>query len=213
MTCDYGEIFVFSDNILNYGDYNKLIVGEDGIGFGDGIETPRGYAHPDKDIFILNSKGHSRAEKLLSTNIDSKKVFVAMGFKPDLLDAMENAIKPACNDCGFSAYLISDKEHNNGITDEIIVAIKTSKFVITDFTYNNCGAYFEAGYAQGYGLEVIRCCKKEWFDGYDENGNKNRLHFDVSHYNFILWDNEEDLKNKLKNRIRAIISGAKMEDD
>lgn len=161
----------------------------------------------------LSVKGIERAEQLHSTNINSKKVFVAMGFKDDLLKAMDNAIRPACSDCGFDAYLISDKEHNNGITDEIIVAIKTSKFVITDFTYNNCGAYFEAGYAQGHGLEVFRCCNKEWFDGIDEKGIKNRLHFDVNHYNFILWESENDLKSKLKNRIRAIIPDAKLTDD
>ncbi|MCL2153925.1 MAG: hypothetical protein FWH57_13425, partial [Oscillospiraceae bacterium] len=128
---------------LGYGDYKRLTM-NDGIGFGDGIPTPRDYVHRDKNIFILNSKGHSHAEELVSTNIYSNKVFVAMGFNDDLLKAMENSIKPACNDCGFDAYLISDKEHNNGITDEIIVAIKTSKFIIADFTYNNCGAYFEA---------------------------------------------------------------------
>jgi len=198
-------------NSLGYGNYKGLTM-DDGIGFGDGIPTHRDYIHRDKKIFILNSKGHSRAEELISTNIHSNKVFVAMGFMVDLLDAMENAIKPACIDCGFDAYLISDKEHNNGITDEIIVAIKASKFIITDFTYNNCGAYFEAGYAQGYGLEVIRCCKKEWFDGVDEDGNKNKLHFDIQHYNVILWDGVKDLKNKLKNRIRATISNAQLED-
>ncbi|MCL2164679.1 MAG: hypothetical protein FWH55_09880, partial [Oscillospiraceae bacterium] len=93
-----------------------------------------------------------------------------------------------------------------------IVAIKTSKFIIADFTYNNCGAYFEAGYAHGYGLAAIRCCKKQWFDGEDENGNKNKLHFDIQHYNVILWENEEDLKNRLRSRIRATIPNAKMED-
>lgn len=163
-------------------------------------------------LVTLNHNGFERAEQLLSTNVDSKKVFVAMGFKPDLINAMENAIKPACADCGFDAYLISEKEHNKGITDEIIVAIKTSKFIITDFTYNNCGAYFEAGYAQGHGLEVIRCCKRKWLDDVDENGDSNKLHFDVRHYNFILWESENDLKMKLKNRIRAIIPGANMMD-
>ena len=177
------------------------------------IQTKQYEVHIDERHFILNTKGHSRAEELISTNIHSTKVFVAMGFEKDLLYAMENAIEPACRECGFDAFLIKDKEHNNGITDEIIVGIKTSKFVVVDFTYNNCGAYFEAGYAQGYGLEVVRCCKREWFDEVDENGNKkNKLHFDVSHYNFILWNDEENLKEQLKNRIRATIPGAKMED-
>ena len=164
-------------------------------------------------MFRISVEGLTCAEQLLTTNTDSTKVFVALGFMPDLLDACEKAIKPACQSCGFDAFLISDKEHNKGITDEIIVAIKTSKFVITDFTYNNCGAYFEAGYAQGLSLEIIRLCKKEWFDEKDENGNNiNQLHFDIRHYNLILWENHDDLIKRLKARIRATVSDAKMED-
>ena len=155
--------------------------------------------------FSISFEGLSRVEEILSTNTYSRRVFVAMGFKPDLLEAHKLAIQPACKECGFAATLVSEAEHNIGITDKIIVEIKTSKFVITDFTYNNQGAYFEAGYAQGRGLEVIRTCKKEWFDGNDANGDKNRLHFDISHYNFILWENYEDLRIKLINRIRATI--------
>ena len=163
--------------------------------------------------FRLTAKGLERAEQLKETNVDSKNVFVAMGFSPDLLDACENAIKPACQSCGFDAFLISDKEHNKGITDEIIVAIKTSKFIIVDFTYNNCGAYFEAGYAQGHGLEVIRLCKDKWFNEKDERGtNINQLHFDIRHYNLILWKDHDDLIQKLKTRIRATITDAKMTD-
>ena len=101
-----------------------------------------------------------------------------MAFKDDLLEICETAIKPACADCGFDAFLISDKPHNNNITDEIIAALRQSKFVVVDFTYNNPGAYFEAGFAQGLGCEVIRCCNKEWFENED-----NQLHFDIRHYN------------------------------
>ena len=155
---------------------------------------------------FLTYKGLCRAEELSITNTHSNNVFVAMGFKPDLLKAFEEAIKLACTECGYDAMLIIDKEHNDDITDKIIAEIKTSKFVITDFTYNNQGAYFEAGFAQGRGLPVIRTCKKEWFEEKDENGYlKNHLHFDINHYNFILWENHEDLKEKLINRIRATI--------
>ncbi len=155
--------------------------------------------------FTVSLEGLIRAEEISTTNKHSNKVFVAMGFKDDLLDAYKHAIQPACRACGFNAFIIMEKEHNGDITDRIISEIKTSKFVVTDFTYNNQGAYFEAGYAQGRGLEVIRTCKKEWFDGTDDKGVKNYLHFDINHYNFILWNNYEDLHEKLINRIRATI--------
>ena len=169
--------------------------------------------HKDNSSYVITPKGFERAEQILSTNIDSKSVFVAMGYYNDLLEACEKAIKPSCTDCGFNAILISDKPHNNGITDEIITEIKRSKFVVVDFTYNNNGAYFEAGYAQGLGLPLIRCCKKEWFDGTDEEGNQNRLHFDVQHYSTILWKDHEDFKKQLKANIRANIKDAFLFDE
>ena len=153
--------------------------------------------------YYISPKGFERAEQLLSTNIDSRTAFIAMGFHDDLLEACEKAIKPACDKCGFEALLISDKPHNNGITDEIMAEIKRSKFVIVDFTYNNNGAYFEAGYAQGLGRPVIRCCKKEWFDT-----DGNNLHFDTRHYNTILWKSHDDLYEQLKNNIIVNIDGA-----
>lgn len=174
----------------------------------------QGYMHVYGTLYYsFTFKGLERAEQLMSTNIDSKKVFVAMGFKEDLLEACEKAIKPACAACGFDAFLVKDNEHNNGITDQIMVDIKTSKFIIVDFTYNNAGAYFEAGFAQGLGLQVIRCCKAEWFNGKDEKGEKNQLHFDVRHYNTIIWKSHEELVDRLKANIRANIPGAIMRDD
>lgn len=167
----------------------------------------------DDETLEITVYGHEKAEELISTNIDSRKVFVAMGFKDDLLEACEKAIKPACTACGFDAFLISDKEHNNGITDEIIVAIMTSRFVIADFTYGNQGAYWEAGFAQGRWQEVIRCVKAEWLNAKDSEGNPiNKLHFDISNYSTIIWEDHADLIRKLKARIRATIDGAKLED-
>jgi nucleoside 2-deoxyribosyltransferase len=163
--------------------------------------------------FWISAKGFERAEQLLTTNIDSKSVFIAMGYKNDLIEACEKAIKLACRDCGFEARLITDKPHNNGITDEIMTEIKRCKFVIVDFTYNNCGAYFEAGYAQGLGRQIIRCCKSEWFYEKDENDKRvNFLHFDVQHYNTIIWESHDDLYKKLKNNIRVNIDGAILEE-
>ncbi|MCL2405322.1 MAG: hypothetical protein FWC92_07225 [Defluviitaleaceae bacterium] len=160
----------------------------------------------DKGRFFITPKGYERVESLLHSNTDSKSVFVAMQYdNSHIQEAFENAIKPACGDCGFDALIIKDKHHNNGITDEIIVEIKKSKFVVVDFTFGNNGAYWEAGYAQGLGRTVIRSCKKEWFD-------KHGLHFDIKHYRTIIWESPSQLAQELKDNIRANFSDAKMED-
>ncbi len=84
----------------------------------------------------------------------------------------------------------------------MIVDIKRSKFIITDLTNNNLGAYYEAGYAAGRGLPVIKCCSQEWFD---------KIHFDVNHDSFIIYSDLADYRDKLKKRIRATIPNAILE--
>ena len=72
----------------------------------------------------------------------------------------------------------------------------TARFVIAEFTGQRHGVYFEAGFAYGLGLPVIWCCRKDDVD---------KLHFDTRQYNHIVWDNIEDFKSKLVNRIKATI--------
>lgn len=144
----------------------------------------------------LSFKGKTRAEELIRINAISKRVFVAMQFSDEMLDLFERTIKPTCAEMGYEAFHVGKIEHNNDINDEIIAGIKASRFVIADFSDNNYGAYFEAGYAQGMGLPVIRICKKERLKG---------IHFDVNHYSMVLWENDKSLQDGLRNRIMATI--------
>lgn len=167
-----------------------------------------GYLKKDERLYryCITHKGLEYAESLLSSNKNSNKVFVAMRFQDDMKNMLKNAIKPACSDCGFDAYTVDEMEHNNNINDEIVVGLKTSRFVIADFTYNNNGVYFEAGYAEGKGIEVIRTCNKKYYEDHKNDSDpEHRLHFDVNHYNFIFWENEADFKKKLVDRIRHTI--------
>ena len=159
----------------------------------------------DGERYTITIKGLERAESLLTEQNFSKRAFIAMRFSDDLKEVRDKSIKPACEACGFEAYTVDEEEHVGDITDKIISGIKTSRFVIADFTYNNPGVYYEAGYAKGLGIPVIKTCKKEWFESKDEKGEKNRLHFDVEHDNMILWENAEDLRQRLESRIQAVI--------
>jgi len=197
------RLHVYSDEIIPYAIGYATCSSEFNNMLDDLVETNyfKNTTDSDSDRQIsisLTRSGIERAEQLISTNLDSDKVFVAMQFNQGIEEAHESAIYPACKECGYDSFLIKDVDHNNGITDEIIAQIKTSKFIIADFTHNNNGVYFEAGYAQGRGLEVIRTCQKEWFE-------QNGVHFDIKHYNLILWEDYEDLRKKLVNRIKATI--------
>lgn len=171
-----------------------------------GYIIERNYAGDDG--YDITIKGLEHAESLLTENKLSTKAFIAMKFSEEMKSVKENSIKPAVSNCGFEAFTVDEEEHNEDITDRIISGIKTSRFVIADFTENNHGVYYEAGYAKGLGIQVIKTCRKDWFDNpaVDEKGKKvNKLHFDIEHDNLILWENEKDLAEKLEARIRATI--------
>jgi nucleoside 2-deoxyribosyltransferase len=127
-----------------------------------------------------------------------KQAFVAMWFDGYMDQAWESGFKSGIEeDTGFKAVRVDLKEHNEKICDVIIAEIRKSSFLVADFTGNRGGVYYEAGFAKGLGIPVIFTCQKgEW---------EKHLHFDTRQYNHIIWENPEDLKIKLKNRMRATI--------
>lgn len=181
----------------------------------------------------ITAKGYLRLSELENPNKDSKQCFVAMWFHNEMKQVYEEAIKPAiefiengATTPKFRAIKIDNVEHVNDINDEIIAQIRRSRFMVCDLTGYRGGVYFEAGFAYGLGLDVIYTCRKDWTkeEGlkdnndnvidylYDKNKKKIKIkkegvHFDLSHRNRIDWteDNLSEFKNKLENRIKAII--------
>ncbi len=146
---------------------------------------------------ILDVQGWLRYEQTKEINPDTKKVFIAMSLDKDMDDIYFKAIKPACEECNFDPVRLDLAENEEKISGKIIAAIKESRFLIADFTGQKHDVYFEAGFAQGLGLKVILVCKK---------GEEDKLHFDIKQYNYILWNNYEDLRIQLLGRIKTIIA-------
>ena len=123
-----------------------------------------------------------------------------MWFDDSMNDVLKNGIEPAIEDAGYKPVRIDRKEHINKIEDEIIAELRRSRFVVADFTHGDDGArggvYYEAGFAHGLDLPVIFTCREDAVD---------TLHFDTEHYNHIVWITPEELREKLKNRILAVI--------
>ncbi|QRY16935.1 hypothetical protein [Bacillus cereus] len=153
----------------------------------------------DSPIYItVTVKGWNRiAELEKGRELDTKQAFVAMSFSPEMDGPYKNAITKAIREAGYQPVRIDEVEHNNDITDEIIVKIRQSKFVIADFTGHRGGVYFEAGYALGLGKTVIWTCRDDEF--------KN-IHFDTRQFSHIKWSTEDELYKKLLNRIKATIN-------
>jgi hypothetical protein len=171
------------------------------------------YVALNADEIYLSGAGCEKLDEVLSTNTDSKQVFVAQWFGGEFqkdemdklyLDGMSKGIE-GCG-LGLKAFRIDQKDHNGKICDEIIAEIRRSKLVVADFTCDfishdgqshpqiRGGVYYEAGFAHGLGLPVIFTCKKE---------SEGVIHFDTRQYNHILWETHAELAEKLKQRIRA----------
>jgi hypothetical protein len=153
-----------------------------------------------RDDIRLAPDGYKLIEELDAINTESSRAFVAMWFDESMSSAYEQGFERAVSDAGYRPLRIDRVEHINKIDDEIIAAIRRSRFLIADFTSEpdkpRGGVYFEAGFAYGLNIPVIWCCRKDLID---------QLHFDTRQFNHIAWDDPEDLYIQLKNRIEAVI--------
>ena len=107
---------------------------------------------------------------------------------------LREAIRKGVTAAGYKAIFIDEVEHNDFITPELLKYIKDSKFVVVDLSHQNNGAYFEEGYAMGLGKPVIQLRQKDV-----------TLHFDIAQKNTIIWETEDEIPKRLKNRIKATI--------
>jgi nucleoside 2-deoxyribosyltransferase len=121
-----------------------------------------------------------------------------MHFAPGLDEFFNNGIEPGVRAAGYEALRIDRTEHNNRIDDEIIAAIRQTKFLIADFTNSRGGVYYEAGFAKGLGHEVIWSVRDD---------HLHDVHFDTRQYNFIVWraDDLPSFAKALQNRIDATV--------
>lgn len=147
----------------------------------------------DNTTIYLTPLGYQRVDELQKNSSYGRSVLVAMKFGDDTKKLRE-AIRKGISDANYYAIFIDEVQHNDFITPELLKHIKDSKFVVVDLTHQNNGAYFEEGYAMGLGKQVIQLCKKDV-----------SLHFDIAQKNTIMWENEDDISERLTNRIRATI--------
>ncbi len=140
----------------------------------------------------LKPKGYARIDELQKNTSHGRDVLVAMSFRDT--EKQREAIRAGITQSGYHAVFIDEVQHNGLITPELLKHIRDSKFVVADLTYENNGAYFEEGYAMGLGKPVIQLCKKD-----------TKLHFDIAQKNTIIWETEDDIPERLCNRIKATI--------
>lgn len=147
----------------------------------------------DSVLIRLLSKGYERVDELQKNFSQSRDVFVAMQFGKETLGLRE-AIRKGIKSAGYNAIFIDEEEHNEFIPAKIFERIRECKFLVVDLSHNNGGAYIEEGYAIGLGKPVIQLCQKD-----------TKLHFDIAQKNTIIWSTENEIPERLYNRIKATI--------
>ena len=153
--------------------------------------------YPRSVNFQVTVDGHGRIADL-NANPSSLQAFMAMWINDETERAFTEGLKRGIEDAGYQVLRIDKKEDVVKIDDEIISEIRRSRFLVADFTQGNDGArggvYFEAGFALGLGIPVIFTCRTDMVD---------KLHFDTRQYAHILWDEPENLRVDIRDRIRA----------
>ncbi|WP_141237063.1 hypothetical protein [Sphingopyxis sp. GW247-27LB] len=134
------------------------------------------------------------------SNGEHEQAFVAMWFDNSMLEPYELGIETAVRSAGYRPMRIDRKEHVNKIDDEIIAEIRRSRFLVADFTSQPAsprgGVYFEAGFALALGKPVIWTCREDLIE---------HVHFDTRQFNHIVWADPAQLRDRLLNRILAVL--------
>jgi hypothetical protein len=137
-----------------------------------------------KDVILL-------AERLITPT----DAFVIMSFaeKGHLKDAY-NTFRRVCEANGFKAFKVDNHlDPKQRIVPGIMNAIRRSAFIIADVSDPRPNVYYELGYAQALGKEVITTA----FEG-------TPLPFDIFDVPTLYWDCQDTLERKLQTEISRI---------
>lgn len=131
------------------------------------------------------------------------QIFVAMMFSDETNDVYQNCYKKVIQSLNYACMRIDEKDYTGSIINEITSEISDSVALIADLTGNRGGVYYEAGIARGlqlcnHPIKLILTCKQEFFD-------KEKVHFDVSGDNILLYTNVNDLSKKLEKRLKTVL--------
>ena len=172
----------------------------------DGIKQQGDAFRRCENLVALLRKLYKKKYDKISIPAITKRnqIFVAMMFSVETASTYEQVYKPVIQSLNYSVMRIDEKQFNGSIIGEITAEITDSIALIADLTGNRGGVYYEAGIARGlqlcnHPIKLILTCKRAFFDN-------ERVHFDVSGDNIVLYENDDDLKQKLSKRLQAVLN-------
>ena len=127
-------------------------------------------------------------EKIATSNT----VFTIMPFTEEFRDVYASYVT-VCKDFGFNAVRTDESESGERIIPRILEGIRRAAFVIADVTNLSANVFYENGFAEGLGRSVIVSAKKG-----------TTLPFDIADMPVLFWNWQEELKEKLRRRVKEI---------
>ena len=123
------------------------------------------------------------------------QVFVVMKFGDKPLDsAYEGVIVPEIERQGLKVVRIDEIQDSGKITDQVLEAISSSKYILADLSGERPNCYYECGFAHALGKELILTIR-----------SSDSIHFDLAGYRFITWETEAELRRKLRIRFESLM--------
>lgn len=134
---------------------------------------------------------------LLASQISKhRQVFVVTKYEEVLLDiAYKAVIKPVIEEYGFSAIRSDEVNENRVLSSQFHEQVAKSEIVLVDLTGASPHCYLLLGLALALEKEIIITVRKG-----------SRIYFDAAHLRFIEWDDENELREGIRNRLAAIQS-------
>lgn len=171
----------------------------------DNIKTHNGAfpQHTDALCAILKRAYRSVANIVTPPPIKSRhQVFVAMWFNDEQERIYKEVLMPVVQASNYSIIKVNEQEYEGSIIGKVVDDITDSNMLIADLTGNRGGVYFELGIAKGlqlcnHPIKTITTCSKSFFDN-------DGVHFDVQGDNIIIYESDDDYRQKLERRIQAI---------
>lgn len=148
----------------------------------------------------LTPEGWEKYSKL-NERLNSKYCFIAMSFKSNEAKRIFNDVIRDLleKDLGFIPMVVDREEYNYDVVDKILFEIQRCRFLIANTIDFRPSVYWEAGYAMSLKKEVIWICRKEDIEELE------KMAFNTRNLNHIVWGNDKELKEQLKNRIMATV--------
>lgn len=120
-----------------------------------------------------------------------KFVFVLMPFEKPFSDIYTYGIKQTCNELNLYCERVDEQIYQERILDRIYNQIEKADIIVADMSTRNVNVFYEVGYANGIGKNVILLTQKT-----------DDIPFDLKHHPHIIYDGQiKDLSNMLKPRL------------